>query len=75
MSAFEPTGVLIELLWIEYLYLYFHSLKTLDRQVFDELYGILSVDTAFFGLTAEANHTPETNYIPTCMDIRDRSVL
>jgi hypothetical protein len=40
----------------------------LDSQVFDELYGVLSVDTGFFGLTSATNYIPETNYIPICTD-------
>jgi hypothetical protein len=34
--------------------------------MFDELYGVLSVDTGFFGLTSATNSIPETNYIPIC---------
>jgi hypothetical protein len=41
-------------------------LQVLDSQVLDELYGVLSVDTGFFGLTSATNYIPETNHIPVC---------
>jgi hypothetical protein len=47
--------------------LYSHALQVLDSQKFDELYGVLSVHTGFFGLTSATNSVPETNYMPFCM--------
>jgi hypothetical protein len=41
-------------------------LEVFDSQLFDELDGVLSVDTGFFGLRSATNYMPETNYMPVC---------